>query len=106
MPTLADEKSLILMTLAVYLGATFAGLFKSIVNDFVMPLLSFVLPVDNMGRIMMKVNGKLYDVGHAVVELIHALLAVILVALTLWMFDSYGTTVFTAPISIMAGGRR
>lgn len=106
MPTLADEKSLILMTLAVYLGATFASLFKSVVNDFFMPLFSMILPIDQAGRVVMKVNGKIYDVGHAVVEMVHAFLAVILVTLTLWMFDSFGTTVFTAPVVALTGGRR
>lgn len=102
---LFTESGIIPTALAVYLGATFATFFKSVVADLIIPILGQIFPISETGRITMKINGKVYDIGHVILETIHLVLAIVITLTTLWILHSF-SDIIVLPMGAISGGRR
>ena len=98
---LSVERDLIILTVAVYLGAVFSTFFRALTQDLIMPLLSAVFPVNEAGKVTIVIGTTTLDVGAVLVESINALIALFLVFGVVSFLRTYAT-----PMLGMTGGKR
>jgi len=89
MKELIPTHSIVLLTIAVYLGEVLSELFKAITRDIIIPLLAPYLNITELGHWDIQVNGHKLDVGDVFVHILRLLLAVIMVLLLVKFLKHY-----------------
>ena len=89
MKELIPTHSIVLLTIAVYLGEVLSELFKAITRDIIIPLLAPYLNITELGHWDIQVNGHKLDVGDVFVHALRLLLAVIMVLLLVKFLKHY-----------------
>lgn len=93
MKELIPTHSIVILTIAVYLGEVMSDLFKAITSDVIVPLLAPYLNITELGKWDVRVNGYELDIGDVLVHILRLALAIAMVLLLVKFLKYYAKDV-------------
>ena len=85
-----SNQDIILLTVAVYLGAVATDLFKAFTKDILIPLISPIITRDKVDGFEIKFFGYTLEIGDFLLQVANAIVAIVIVLIASKLLRRYG----------------